>query len=85
MKAVNRISSVLKVAGIVLILLSLVLGLYALLNTGKGWDAMSRELVRYNTGSTGFLEKLRFDDGYLSALSTAANPVRFSRGRISEI
>ena len=81
MKAVNRISSVLKVAGIVLILLSLVLGLYALLNTGKGWDAMSRELARYNTGSTGFLEKLRFDDGYLSALSTAAKDGRSEAAR----
>ena len=34
MKAVNRISFILKVTGIVLILVSLVLGLYALLNTG---------------------------------------------------
>ena len=72
MKAVNRISFILKVAGIVLILVSLVLGLYALLNTGKGWSAMNQEMTRYNTGSSGFLEKLRFDDGYLSALSAAA-------------
>ena len=72
MKAVNRISFILRIAGIVLILVSLVLGLYALLNTGKGWDAMNKEMACYNTGSSGLLEKLRFDDGYLSALSAAA-------------
>ena len=72
MKAVNRLSFILKVTGIVLILLALVLGLYALLNTGKGWDAMSKEVSLHGAGSTGFFEKLRFDDGYLSALSAAA-------------
>ena len=82
MKAVSRISSILKVAGIVLILVSLVLGLYALLNTGKGWGAMNQEMIRYNTGTTGFLEKLRFDDGYLSALSAAAADGRSTEERM---
>ncbi len=72
MKAVNRISFILKVTGIVLILVSLVLGLYALLNTGKGWEAINQEMTRYGLGSSGLVEKLRFDDGYLSALSAAA-------------
>ena len=78
MKAVNRISFILKVTGIVLILVSLVLGLYALLNTGKGWEAISQEMTRYATGSSGLIEKLRFEDGYLSALSAAAANGRYT-------
>ena len=68
MKAVNRISAALKVAGIVLILLSLVLGLYALLNTGSAWNTLNEGLNRTGV-STGMLDKLAFDDRYLSALS----------------
>ena len=71
MKLINRASFTLKVIGIVLILLSLVLGLYALLNTGKGWDAISQEMTNYDK-SSGFVDKLFFDDAYLSALSSAA-------------
>ncbi len=71
MKTINRASFVLKVIGIVLILLSLVLGLYALLNTGGAWNALNSGLARYGV-STGFGEKLIFDDRYLSALSQIA-------------
>ena len=68
MKAVNRASRILKIAGVTLILISLVLALYALLNTGKGWGAMNEGTAfPYN-----FFDKLRFDDDYLSALSAAA-------------
>ena len=81
MKAVNRISFILKVAGIVLILLSLVLGIYTLLNTGKGWNAISQEMSRYNAGLNGFIDKVRFDDAYLSALSAAAADNRSNEER----
>ena len=81
MKTVNRISFILKVTGIVLIVVSLVLGLYALLNTGKGWEAINQEMARYNLGSSRLAEKLRFEDGYLSALSAAAANGRSERER----
>ena len=81
MKAVNRISFILKITGVVLIVISLVLGLYALLNTGKGWEAMNQEMARYGVNSAGLIEKLRFEDGYLSALSAAAADGRSEKVR----
>ena len=81
MKAVNRISFILKVTGIVLIVVSLVLGLYALLNTGKGWEAINQEMARYQQNASGLAEKLRFEDGYLSALSAAAADGRSEKER----
>ena len=81
MKIVNRTSSVLKVIGIVLILASLVFGLYAMLNTGKGWDAMQSGLARYGVNASGFTGKLLFDDGYLSALSAASADGRTEEAR----
>ena len=83
MKAVNRASFIMKVTGIVLILLSLVLGLYALLNTGKGYEAMNQEMSRYSLSASGIIEKIRFDDGYLSALSAAADGSRSEDERMN--
>ena len=83
MKAVNRASFIMKVTGIVLILLSLVLGLYALLNTGKGYEAMNQEMSRYSLSASGIIEKIRFDDGYLSALSAAADGSRSEEERMN--
>ena len=71
MKPIIRTSRALKVAGIVLILLSLVLGLYALLNTGSGWNKLNEDMKVFGA-ETGFGEKLVFDDRYLSALSRIA-------------
>ena len=83
MKIVNRASFIMKVTGIVLILLSLVLGLYALLNTGKGYEAISQEMSRYSLSTSGIVEKIRFDDGYLSALGAAADGSRSEDERIN--
>ena len=71
MKAVYRFSSVLKAVGIVLILLSLVLGLYALLNTGAGWASLNEGMARQGL-QPGAFGRFIFDDHYLSALSIAA-------------
>ena len=71
MKAINRIASILKVIGIVLILVSLVLGLYALINTGGTWGALNDGLARVGLRS-GFGERFVFDDRFISALSRAS-------------
>lgn len=81
MKIVNRASFVMKVAGIVLVILSLVLGFYAALNTGKGWEAMQAGLARYGVSTSSIMQKIRFDDGYLSALSAAAADGRTEEAR----
>ena len=86
MKAVNRISSVMKAVGIALILLSLVLGLYAALNTGKSWEAMNEsfsDLSEYGWHASGTGEKLIFDDRYLSALSAAVADGRSEQERMN--
>ena len=71
MKAIHRISSALKAAGIVLILVALVFGLYALLNTGAGWGAMTDGMARSGLKPRAF-DRFVFDDHYLSALSKAS-------------
>ena len=71
MKAIHRISSALKAAGIVLILIAIVLGLYALLNTGAGWSSMTEEMAK-NGLKTGAIHRFIFDDHYLSAMSKAS-------------
>ena len=71
MKTVHRLSSILKVTGIVLILVSLVLGLYALLNTGAAWSAMNDGLARMGL-SAGPGDRFVFDDRVLGAMSQAS-------------
>ena len=71
MKAIHRFSSVLKAAGIVLILISMVLGLYALLNTGALWATLTDAMGRANL-NPGVGERFVFDDRVLSAMSRAS-------------
>ena len=72
MRAAHRISSILKVMGIVLILVSMVFGLYALLNTGSAWRTMKDTGMARSGQSAGFGERFVFDERFLSALSRAS-------------
>ena len=71
MKPVIRISRTLKIIGIVLILLSLVLGLYTVLNTRDGWKKINEGMNLFGE-KTGFFDKLAFDDQFLTGLSKMA-------------
>ena len=71
MKIIQRTSSVLKVIGIVLILLSLVLGLYALINRGAAREALDQGLNRFGTDKV-WSDDLAFDRHFFTALSRAA-------------
>ena len=68
MKTIHRFSSALKVAGIVLILLSLVLGLYALINTGSTREMLDQGMTRFGA-SARWNDFLSFDRHFFSALS----------------
>ena len=72
MRGAHRISSILKVMGIVLILISMVFGLYALLNTGGAWTSMKDSGLARVGQSAGFGERFVFDERFLSALSRAS-------------
>ncbi len=72
MKMIQRTSYVLKVIGIVLILLSLVLGMYALINTGASREMLSQGMTRYGADQ-GVLDTLAFDRHFFSALSRSAD------------
>ena len=72
MKMIQRTSYVLKVIGIVLILLSLVLGMYALINTGASREMLSQGLTRYGADQ-GILDTFAFDRHFFSALSRSAD------------
>ncbi len=71
MKAIQRTSYVLKAIGIVLILLSLVLGFYALINTGASKEALEQGMNRY--GAEGrWTDSFAFDRHFFSALSLSS-------------
>ena len=72
MKAIYRISRVLKIAGVVLILLSLVLGLYALINTGAARQAMNQGMARHGA-SGNLVDTLAFDRHFFGAMSLSSN------------
>ena len=68
MKTIQRTSSVLKVIGITLILLSLVLGLYALINRGAVRGALDQGLDRFGAGHS-WTDEFSFDRHFFTALS----------------
>ena len=72
MKAVHRTSYILKVAGIVLILVSLVLGLYAAINTVSTREALEKGMNRYGTASR-LMDSVMFDQHFFQALSRSAD------------
>ena len=85
MKIVKRTSFILKVIGIVLILLSLVLGLYALINTGASKEALDQGMNRY--GAQGrWTDAFTSDRHFFSAMSrSAGNRDRTEEERLSAI
>ena len=72
MKAIKRLSGVLKTIGIVLILVSLVLGIYVLINSGSAWNNLKEKALTPLGISVGTLDKARFDDAYFTSLSIAS-------------
>ena len=72
MKAVQRTSRVLKAAGIVLIILSLVLGLYSLINTGASREALNQGMTRFNAEGR-ITDYFAFDRSFFQALSRSAD------------
>ena len=71
MKAVHRASYILKVAGIVLIILSLVLGLYALINTGAAREALEQGMTRFGADRK-LTDTFAFDRHFFTALSRSS-------------
>ena len=71
MKQLNKFSKVLKVAGIVLILVSVVLWIYSLANTGSPWNTLKNALNSVDEG-TNLADRLAFDNSYFKAMSRAA-------------
>ena len=71
MKAVHRTSYILKVTGIVLIILSLVLGLYALINTGAAKGSLNQGMDRFGAADK-MTDSLAFDRAFFGALSKSA-------------
>ena len=72
MKIIQRTSSVLKVIGIALILLSLVLGLYALINRGTVREALDQGLSSFGADSA-WTDEFTFDRHLFTALSRSAD------------
>ena len=68
MRRIKRFSSFLRVLGIVLVLLALVLGIYALANTGSAWKGLTG-LMQSSGASISAWERLGFDGRYFTALS----------------
>ena len=71
MKQLNKFSKGLKVAGVVLILVSLALWIYSLANTGGQWGAL-KAAVENAGGRTAAFDRIAFDRSYFDALSVAA-------------
>ena len=71
MKAVHRASYILKVTGTVLIILSLVLGLYALINTGAAKGSLNQGMDRFGAADR-MTDNLAFDRAFFGALSKSA-------------
>ena len=74
MKSAFRISKILKVIGIVLVLCSIVLGLYVLINSVGLWNQMKTQGLDVYGVTTDITDKARFDDSVFSALSDASSP-----------
>ncbi len=73
MKSAFRISKILKVIGIVLVLCSIVLGLYVLINSVGLWNQMKTQGLDVYGVTTDITDKARFDDSVFSALSDASS------------
>lgn len=71
MKAVNRTSVILKVIGIVLILVSIILGMYALINTVSTKEALSQGMDRYGARGS-WTDQFAFDRCFFNALSRSS-------------
>ena len=85
MKTIQRTSSVLKVIGITLILLSLVLGLYALINRGAVRGALDQGLDRFGAGHS-WTDEFSFDRHFFTALSrSTGNITQKTDARMEEI
>ena len=84
MKGVNRISGVLRVIGIVLIIVSVVLWLYSLINVGGDWNALRGTASRYGV-SMNPVDRMSFDGSYFGALSQAAREGASAQGREERI
>ncbi len=73
-KAVNFTSRVLKIIGTVLVLISLVLFLYAVINTGGRWGELNNDMAAFHV-ETGIFDRIRFDNQFFSSLSTATRVI----------
>ncbi len=71
MKQLNKFSKGLKVAGVVLILISVALWIYSLANTGGPWNSIKGMLSSVDEG-TNLTDRLAFDNRYFEAMSRAA-------------
>ncbi len=67
-KAVNLISRIVRIVGIVLILTALVLFLYAAINTGSHWGNLKQDMDSFGV-QTSLADRARFDDQLFSAMS----------------
>ena len=70
-KAVNLISRIVRIIGIVLILVSLVLFLYAAINTGGRWGELDKDMKSFGV-DLNLIDRARFDDRLFSAMSAVA-------------
>ncbi len=71
MKAIHRASYIVKAVGIVLVLVALVLGLYALINTGAARETLDQGMTRF--GAEGkWTDFFSFDRYFFRALSRSA-------------
>ena len=67
-KAVNLVSRIVRIIGIVLIVISLVLFLYAVINTGSRWGELSADMDSFDV-KTNIFDRLRFDDQLFTSMS----------------
>ena len=70
MRITDIIARILKILGIVLLLLSLVMGIYALTTDGEAWKNMQTELSERGV-SADLADRVHFDESYFAALSEA--------------
>ena len=71
MKQLRKLSTVLKIAGIVMICVGAALWLYSLANTGGSWATLKNGVASVGA-ETAFGDRLRFDNRFFLALSDAA-------------
>ena len=84
MRRIKQISTALRTAGIVLLLLSLVLVLYATATDGKDWAAFSQKLNTLGV-KTSLSDRIGFGSAYFEAMASAKSSVgQPSRARVAD-